>query len=1382
MGIGVLGPLLVDDHAAFSPRDQVVLEALVAAGGTALSAESLAEALWGEEPPPSWKKLVPSSILRLRQRLGHGAIETTSHGYRLSLNGDSVDSVRFVHLVERGHQLLTSGDADRARHVLREALGLWRGRALAEIADWEPGRFEAERLDEVRREAEEAVLDASLRAGLHAESVAEARTRVAQEPLRERRWALLALAQYLSGDQGDALTTLREARRRLADELGLDPSAELARLEDAILRQDASLVAAVALPEPAPECPYPGLRAFEVEDGEVFFGRTTELEQCLSRLMEQGVLVVAGPSGSGKSSLVRAGVVASLRRSHRPVEILGPGPDGLIGMRQLVESGWRGAVVVDQLEEVLAAGGPEARNELVADLVRHAAAGPLIMTLRADHLEDVSRHPELSRIVERGLYLLGPLTEESLRAAIEGPAAEAALVLEPGVVDVLLNEVLDAPGALPLMAHVLEQTWQRREGRTLTLAGYRASGGIEGAVAQSAEGVFDSLDVDDRDVLRDLLRRLVSVTPDGDPVRVWVPVRRLPEDGSRGLVDLLVRARLLAVDEGVVAVAHESLARAWPRLRAWLEEDVEGQHILRHLSAAADSWDGLDRPQSELYRGIRLTRALGWQARSTDALTPTESAFLSASEEVDRAAREQEALAEMSRRRHGRTTRALVAGLVALVVVAVTTAGVAVLQRGRAAEAAVGQRASAAAAAARESADPTVAMLAGVEAVRLRDAPETRGALLAALTRWPSLLATRVVDDAKDIDVAASGRVVLGRDSALTAIDPDSLADEASQFGSASRVDLVTDGRTAVTASDGGEVELIDLESGDRQQLRPPSRGQSWGPRASADGEVVVAAVTGVDDGNGSAVFAWRGTTLLATIAPQEITDLALSRDGNRLYLHLPEPVATIAVHDVATGRRIASAPLRGLDRVLPAQSGVVEPMVISPDGRLLALGGAEVTLIDTSDLTVQRRLEGSDGETRSLAFSHDGRLLAGGSDESSVAVWDIRTQRIERLEALSEAVNKVAFSSDAGTLYTLTNDHRLSSWDLTGDRSALQRVHSGLGPGLVGGELVVPAPTGDVVAFMSPTPGASDRHDTIAFLDVAAGRLLEPVEGEYQNWGVWRPPSDDQLAVPGDRSIRVWDWSSRSTVLDEEVGQAAIEALAYTPDGRRLIVGERAGYVYEVDADTLAPTGPRARLVGDLHEVISAGADRALAILGTRDGIASTLVDLRTGRTSGTRLLSVDVGHAEVSPDGRLLALGGFRGEVGILDLATGAWVKEPVAGEHQGFILRVDFSSDGALLVSSGQDGRVRLWDGRTGAKRESIRVGRVDVPSSAIFEQDGRTLFLAAGDGSVQRWDTSVSSWVGHACRTAGRNLTPEEWDVLFGTTATYHAGCSADQLRR
>ena len=926
MRIRVLGPLLVDDRASLSPRDQVVLEALVAESGRPVSPDRLAEAMWGEERPTSWPKLIPSSVLRIRKVLGAAAIETTPQGYRLVLGGEAVDAVRFERLVDRGRQLLLVGEADRARHVLREALALWRGRPLAEIEEWEPGRAAADRLDETRREAEETVVEAGLRAGTPAEVVAEARVRVTQEPLRERRWSLLAMAQYLSGDAAAALGTLRQARARLADELGLDPGPDLEQLEQAMLRRDPSLVMQLALPQSVPRSPYPGLRAFDVDEGDFFFGRDTEVRQCLERLAESASLVVVGPSGCGKSSLLRAGVVAALRRDEAEVFVLGPGSDPTVALLELAGSGFVGTVVIDQLDETLAACGPDERHTLVSVLVEHSRWWGLAVTIREDHLADIADEPALARLLERGTYILGPMTEDGMRDAIVRPAAEAALVLEPGLVDVLIQEVTGAPGALPLMAHALHQTWERREGRTLTVDGYHASGGISGAVAQTAERVYEDLSVDRRDALRDLLKRLIAVAPDGTPMRVWAPVQQLGTGDGEDLVEVLVRARLLSRDNGVVAVAHESIARFWPRLQGWLEDDIEGRRILRHLTDAADSWEALGRVDSELYRGVRLSRALEWHASSGTSLTPLETEYLEASGRQADEEHRREALAARRQRRQTRRVRSLLATSGALVVVLTAAAAFGLRQRDLAAEASVASQVNAALAVANEASDPAVAALAGVEAVRLRDDAESRFALHQALDRWPALLASVEVPGAVSLSVGDGGGVVLGHAWELSVHDPHSLAEVSTVRGRAPLVQLVDGDRRLLVGNLDSEVLLVDLSTGERKTLLGSAPGEIDRVAASANGWVRAAGHFDWRTGK-TTVHVWHGSVPVRTLPPLALAGFALTPDGSKVLLR-PRNSPALSVVDVTSGRQLATA--------TAAEVGLASPSggrVAGPDG-----------------------------------------------------------------------------------------------------------------------------------------------------------------------------------------------------------------------------------------------------------------------------------------------------------------------------------------------------------------------------------------------------------------------------------------------------------------
>jgi DNA-binding SARP family transcriptional activator len=417
--IGVLGPVTVDGaEGTLPPREQVVLSALTVYRGEVVGAETLADAWWGERVPPTWTKALQGCLVQLRKALGPRAIETRPQGYRLVVPADEVDAGRFERHVARAQELLTLGEADRAAYVVDEALGLWRGRALVDLDGWEPGRVEAARLEGLRLDAEELRLDAMVRAGRFREVLAEAQARVAEEPLREHRWRLLALAQYQAGRQGDALRTLHRARRVLAEELGLDPGPDLVALGEAILRQDPSLIAE-QLPEPSPACPYMGLVPYDVDDADGFFGRDADVSECLRRLAEAGVLAVVGPSGSGKSSLVRAGIAAALRRDGHRVVVVTPGARPMDALPAAAESLRGSVLVVDQCEvAVTLCTDANERAGFFAALVDHAERAPLVVALRADRLGELSAHPGLARVVERGLFLLQAMGEDDLRAAI----------------------------------------------------------------------------------------------------------------------------------------------------------------------------------------------------------------------------------------------------------------------------------------------------------------------------------------------------------------------------------------------------------------------------------------------------------------------------------------------------------------------------------------------------------------------------------------------------------------------------------------------------------------------------------------------------------------------------------------------------------------------------------------------------------------------------------------------------------------------------------------------------------------------------------------------------------------------------------------------------
>ncbi len=490
--IGVLGPLVVDDEVTPAPRDRVILEALVLRSDRTVDAELLADVLWDGSPPASWRKVLQGCVMRLRQLLGADSIETTPFGYRLVCSAAEVDAARFERLVGRAGELLVVGESERAAHTVDDALALWRGRPFPDLDEWDAARIERGRLDELRFEAEELAVEAAICAGNHRSVMPRAQVLAEQEPLRERRWALLARTEYQSGRQSEALRTIGRARRVLRSEVGLDPGPELCALEAAILRQDEALEVASADTWTSTVCPFPGLLPYDIEDSESFFGRESVVAECLGILHDQQVLAVVGPSGSGKSSVVRAGVAARLREAGRRVRIVTPGaaPAGSLSIREL---GDVDVLVVDQCEEAVMLSEPAVTERLFDDVAAFACDRQVVLALRADRLGEVSRHPSIARLIERGLHLLRPMDETDLRDAIEGPARRSGLLLEAGLVDLLVREVEGEPGALPLLSHSLRGTWERREGRVLTGAGYRHTGGLRGAVARSAEDLYATL-------------------------------------------------------------------------------------------------------------------------------------------------------------------------------------------------------------------------------------------------------------------------------------------------------------------------------------------------------------------------------------------------------------------------------------------------------------------------------------------------------------------------------------------------------------------------------------------------------------------------------------------------------------------------------------------------------------------------------------------------------------------------------------------------------------------------------------------------------------------------------------------------------------------------
>jgi WD40 repeat protein/DNA-binding SARP family transcriptional activator/energy-coupling factor transporter ATP-binding protein EcfA2 len=1393
MVLGVLGPLELDGEAAgLSPRDRLVLLALAVRRGDVLPADQLADALWTDHPPASATKVVQGCIARLRKRLGAAAIVTIDHGYRLTLAAEAIDVGRFERAIQRARELSALGEHDRAAAGIDDALALWRGQPFEGLESWEPARFEAHRLRELRSIAEELRLEALLGAGRWTEVLDAAPRSVADAPLRERRWALLATAQYQDGRQADALETLRRARQHLAEELGVDPGPDLLALEAAILRQDPALAGRTPLPEVATTCPYPGLLAYQEEDADRFFGRDADVRACLRRLEASGVLAVVGPSGSGKSSLVRAGVVPALHTSGHDLRLLTPGSQPLDALARHAPPASRASdaarrtgtgapsrvLVFDQFEEAFTRCVDTQERTRFLDAVAHAADHSwVVIALRADKLGELAAHRDLAALVERGLHLITGMTSGDLRTAIEEPARRAGLLLEAGLADLLLRDVEDEPGALPLLSHALRQTWLARDGRTLTVSGYRTAGGIRGAAAQTAEKLYEASSDDQRAVLRDLLLRLVTPSLEGEPVRARVPRRLVTGTAARAeLVERLVDARLLTSDAETVELAHEALVRAWPRLRAWLDDDVEGQRTLRHLAVSAHSWDELGRPDTELYRGVRLERAVLWRQQSRPDLTPVERDFLDTS-----VARRDAEVAATRRRR-----QLLVGALAAVAFLGGALGSVAVVQARRAADErdrallaeadAEGQaelarsRELAASAIAVLDDDPELSLLLSLEAARGSDPSLQAVRAVHEAIREHRVLTTITVDetaltptpDPTSVTAALSpdGRLLaIGGAAGGTAGDPNAarslevwdVAGRRRLWGSGD-VGLVlgpprfsSDGRQLVApaypareADEPGDAEEV---GGDGEEAGGPPGLYTWDAHSGGEPEVrelgldcpATEIVTGpYPELQGSlvvAAFPDATTCADGDESPRPITFTALEPGSDEPRELWTEPHGWFAATTSGDGRFLAVSALttRVLDvatgeevLALPLEGSLV---ALDPDGSQLLVTNiaAPTELWDVRTGELLRTVHEHDdlrGEERAW-FSADGTVIGSATFGGEVRLSDASTGRpLPTLRGHKGWIVSASMPSDGGTLATAANDGTVKVWSLV-PRGEVGTI--GYEAGAPSGSLSV---ANGRVAIAGEEPTAVRSDDTFRFqvVDLTSEAVVSTIGAVTGQLGTLSPDGARfaaQQKVDGDTfgGIRIHDATS-GEVLTEVDGLCA-----YTEAD----IGEGTACGVE------PPGAPNTAWTAQLR--FSPDGSRLAMVNGRHSSVH--VWDTGTGEALLTTpsLSESWWPAATFGPDGSWLAV---MSDTELVVHDTGTWSVVARQDHEERGIRATRASADGRHLVAATQDARLAVYDTGTWTRVGPAWVAHEGQILDLEVAWDSRSIVSASNDGTLKVWE--------------------------------------------
>jgi energy-coupling factor transporter ATP-binding protein EcfA2 len=886
--------------------------------------------------------------------------------------------------------------------------------------------------------------------------------------------------------------------------------------------------------------PYVGLVAFQPEDSGRFHGREALTDALVSEVRDKRFVAVLGASGVGKSSLLRAGLVARLRASSRgPVLVCTPGahPFQECAVALAARTGQPPAVlaeelradphalrlriravlheqsedtdvvlVIDQFEELFTLCDNEnERAAFIAALVDAGSAKDtrtrIVIGARLDFYPQLTAYPELVPLLQDGQLLVGPMTTDELRAAIVQPASEAGYVVEGALLATIVADAVGRPGALPLVSHALVETWRHRRGTTLTLAGYQSVGGITHSIARTAEAVYTGLDGVRQRLAKNLFLRMISPGEDTGGTKRRIPRHELDaEDTDLDVVlERLVTARLITVDSDGIDIGHEALIQHWPRLRDWLATDRDSLRVHRQLTEATDTWEALDHDDGALYRGARLAAAEEWAPRHGDELTGRERGFLTASSQ----ARD----AELRLGQHRtRVLRQLLALMTVLLVASVCTTWYALHTRSVALDAERAVTAQRDIAAAEYAAGQIPGLLA-----------QNQNTLALALAQIVCRLDPTVASRGELLDLLASAEpspattvTGPGQPSVSTLIN-------GREFGGLRMVE--------VPGSRPGASDLVGLTGTFGNAAR------MWGFSASTD-------VVPEDQ-----QYQLGGASASAT-------------DSASVYDPAPAPVAypvvfsgrshLLGINDDGAGQLWDFADPNH-PRMLSTLTGREQLLALSPDGHTLATLGEQTTvtvqgvdpvnkgrasyddagapqLWDVRDPNRPRLLVNLDqidqqdlGGTNGMVFSPDGSQLATTDTADTIRLWDVSAPATPKLLRTFQVGlgATIAFTPDGRRLIAVEYTDYFTIWDLASAAEIAQAGadNSALSDGFAlspDGRYLATQTTGDITQLwdladpanpvqfgrlsgtVAPVAFAPDGHTLIV---LARGNVLEPRE-----------------------------------------------------------------------------------------------------------------------------------------------------------------------------------------------------------------------------------------------------------------------------------------------